>query len=736
MGLGPGFEPHYEVLANKKDVVKKLKRGRQGRRHDLPGPRPRPRGRGDRLAHRRGPRPRPVESVQRVTFNEITKRRGAQGARSSRARSTYRKVDAQQARRVLDRLMGFRSRRCSGRRSSRASPPAASSRWRSRWSASGRPRSTPSSPRSTGCSAPTWPPTSRRSSAPAWRRSTAEKAEVDNGEQAAAIVGDLERGPFVVRRSSARSRNSARGPPFITSRLQQEAARSFGFSVKRTMGLAQGLYEGREIGDRGAIGLITYMRTDSTRVAEEALDEVREMIAATYGAKRAAGEAEPLPLEEGRAGRPRGDPPDHLRPAAGRRSPPTSSADELKLYKLIWDRFLASQMLPAVFDVTQADVERRPLRPARLRQGDEEPRLPRRLPRERRTPMTPRRRRQRRRSGRCRRSPRGRRWSWLKLASEQKFTQPPRAVQRGDAGQGAGRERHRPPLDLRRDPRHPHRPQLRREARGALPPDRPRPSSSTRMLQRNFHDIINEGYTASLEAELDRIEDGELGWKQALDEFDEKFTRDLVAAGETMPNVKRDGVPTDEICPDCGSPLVMRFGRYGAFIGCTNYPTCNYTRERRNRQRRRGAPAGRRPPKRRSRRARCAASRWPCAAAASAPSTAAPATRSARTCARPARRAPSPKPPASPARVRQRGAGRRSARAAARSSTRAAATPTASSRCGTSPSPSPARSCGAAFLMEKTTKKDGTQLVCNDKECGYSEPAPAAPAADDGASAN
>jgi len=100
-----------------------------------------------------------------------------------------------------------------------------------------------------------------------------------------------------------------------------------------------------------------------------------------------------------------------------------------------------------------------------------------------------------------------------------------------------------------------------------------------RLLQEGFNDIINEGYTAELEAELDKIEDGTLEWRNALSAFDSKFEHDLAEAGRTMPNVKREGVPTDEKCPDCGKPLVMRFGRYGAFLGCTGYPECKYTRD-------------------------------------------------------------------------------------------------------------------------------------------------------------
>jgi len=98
------------------------------------------------------------------------------------------------------------------------------------------------------------------------------------------------------------------------------------------------------------------------------------------------------------------------------------------------------------------------------------------------------------------------------------------------------------------------------------------------MLQKGFHDILNEGYTAALEGQLDQIEDGTIAWKQAVADFDVKFTKDLETAGEQMPNVKKDGIPLDEKCPECGSGLLMRFGRFGPFIACSNYPDCKYTR--------------------------------------------------------------------------------------------------------------------------------------------------------------
>src|SRR4051812_37211168 len=183
-----------------------------------------------------------------------------------------------------------------------------------------------------------------------------KKAEVGNGDDAARIVRDLEAGRFVVGKVERKESRQKPAAPFITSRLQQEAARRFGFSVKRTMGIAQGLYEGKEIGDRGAIGLITYMRTDSTRVADEAIVGGREYIGATYGEGALPEKPNVYTSKKGAQ-----DAHEAIRPTSFD-LPPDSVREFLKdedwkLYKLIWDRFIASQMLPAIFDVTQVDVE-------------------------------------------------------------------------------------------------------------------------------------------------------------------------------------------------------------------------------------------------------------------------------------------------------------------------------------------------------------------------------------------
>ena len=602
MGIGPSYEPHYEVIASRREVVKKLRAA--AKKADTVFLAPDPDREGEAIAwHIFEVLGKEPEAVRRVTFNEITQRAVLQ-ALEQPGDIDFKKVDAQQARRVLDRLMGFRlspllwqkvKRGLSAGRVQSVALKMVCDRQdeieafqpEEYWNIAAE----------LAAAAP--PPFTAR-----LHRIDGKKAEVGDGEQAAAIVRDLESGRFTVRTVERKEAQQKPGAPFITSRLQQEAARRFGFSVKRTMALAQGLYEGREIGDRGAVGLITYMRTDSTRVSEEALDAARELIAATYGPAALPEAANRYASKKGAQ-----DAHEAIRPTTFELPPETVKdflkTDEWKLYKLIWERFIASQMLPALFDVTQVDVENGRYI---LRASGRVLKRPGFLAIYRETPDEETAGAAASGSGNGNGAGHGeddaaaaagpameptavlqggavlpplREGETLELRrvdSEQKFTQPPaqyneatlvKALEENGIG----------------------RPSTYASILGTLSErdyadkveGRFRPSALGRlvngMLQQGFHDILNEGYTAALEEQLDEIEDGHLEWRQAVANFDEKFSRDLETAGEQMRNVKREGVPLDEKCPECGSQLLMRFGRYGTFVGCSNYPTCKYTRD-------------------------------------------------------------------------------------------------------------------------------------------------------------
>ncbi|MFL6199702.1 MAG: type I DNA topoisomerase [Thermoanaerobaculia bacterium] len=580
IGIGPDFEPRYHILPAKKDVVAKLRQA--AKKADVIYLAPDPDREGEAIAwHIAEILDKDPESIRRVTFNEIT-RRAVLHALANPGEIDLKKVDAQQARRVLDRMMGFRL------------SPLLWEKVKQGLSA-GRVQSValkmvcdrqdeieafkPEEYWILGADlqADQPPPFNAR-----LHRIDGKKAEVDNGEDAAKIVSALEKGSFQVGRIDRKESRQRPLPPFITSRLQQEAARRFGFSVKRTMGLAQGLYEGREMGDRGAVGLITYMRTDSTRVADEAVAEVRDLIAATYGADSVPEKPNTYPSKKGAQ-----DAHEAIRPTTFDLPPDAVRdflpADEHKLYKLIWDRFVASQMKPAVFDVTQVDVENGPYV---LRATGRVMKSPGFLAvyREIVDEETPANGKSNGNGGDDEGSSatlpplrEGQTLAMLRLQSDQKFTQPPalyseatlvKALEENGIGRPSTYATILSTLSDR---------EYAEKTEGRF-----RPSTLGRLvnglLQKGFNDILNEGYTAALEEQLDEIEDGKIEWKHAVAEFDEKFSRDLETAGESFPNVKREGLPMDELCPKCGSPLRIRFGRFGAFVACSTYPECTYTR--------------------------------------------------------------------------------------------------------------------------------------------------------------
>jgi DNA topoisomerase-1 len=570
MGIGPDYEPRYEVLAAKKDVVKKLRQAASEAETVFLAPDPDREG--EAIAWHIAEILSEAKDVRRVTFNEITKGAVLKALANPRT-IDLKKVDAQQARRVLDRLMGFRlspllwdkvkQGLSAGRVQSVAlkmvcDRQAEIDAFKSEeyWNLGA------------DLKAAVPPPFSARLS-----RIDGKKAEVDNGEDAARIVRDLESGKFVVGKVERKESRQKPLPPFITSRLQQEAARRYGFSVKRTMGIAQGLYEGKEIGDRGQIGLITYMRTDSTRVADEALTGGRDYIGTTYGADSLPEKPNVYSSKEGAQ-----DAHEAIRPTSFD-LPPDSVRDflkdeDFKLYKLIWDRFIASQMLPALFDVTQVDIENGRYT---LRASGKVLKRPGFLAVYRETPDEDAPVAEDSQEGMLPALREGETLERVKVTADQKFTQPPAQFSEATLVKtleenGIGRpSTYATILSVLTDRDYVERLEgrFRPTQLGTL---------VNGMLQTGFHDILNEGYTAALEVQLDHIEDGTIPWKQAVADFDVKFSKDLETAGEQMPNVKKDGIPLDEKCPDCGSGLVMRFGRFGPFVACSTYPECKYSR--------------------------------------------------------------------------------------------------------------------------------------------------------------
>ena len=406
-----------------------------------------------------------------------------------------------------------------------------------------------------------------------------ETPEVGNQEAADSIVAQVDGVPYVVKSVGTKEKKRNPVAPFITSTLQQESSRKLRFSVKRTMGLAQRLYEGVELGSEGLVGLITYMRTDSTRISDDAIKEARDFIAGErfgpaylppapniYKSKKAAQDAH-----------------EAIRPTSVLHTPESVAAylkeDEMKLYRLIWMRFLASQMMPAVFDQTTIDVSAtgknkveylfratgsvpkfdgflKVYEEGKDQKDEEDEELKHKLPL-----VTE-----------------GEILKFRSIKPEQHFTEPPPRFNEATLVKelelnGVGRpSTYASILSTIQE-----REYVTKEGGRFTPTELG--MVVTDLLLESFDDIFDVKYTARMEEELDEIEEGKLDWRAAMGEFYGKFDKDLKHAEEHMTDIKRMEKPTDLLCEKCGKPLVIKWGKHGSFIACTGYPDCTYTRE-------------------------------------------------------------------------------------------------------------------------------------------------------------
>ena len=410
-----------------------------------------------------------------------------------------------------------------------------------------------------------------------------EKVEVTNGEEAEKIRAALEKADWMVRSVEKKERRRNAAPPFTTSKLQQDSSRKLRFSVKRTMMIAQRLYEGVELGEEGSVGLITYMRTDSTRVAPEAIQEVREYVGKEYGADYLPEAPNTFKEKKDSQGAH-----EAIRPTSAMRHPDQIKQylkeDEFKVYKLIWQRFVASQ------------INARGLRPDHGRHRRQEWQRSLLVPRDRIGPEVRRLpaslRRIERRQGRRRRGTEaqtagarsGTEAHAERVEAGAAFHRAAAALQRSVAGERTGRTRHRPPVDLcgDSDARFRSGSTCRKSAASLRRPKSAWSSPICWWKTSATFSIVQ--YTARLEEELDEIEEGKEKWTDALAEFYKKFQKDLKYAEKHMENIKRMEKPTDEKCERCGSPLVIKWGKHGSFYACSTYDkedpnTCTFTKE-------------------------------------------------------------------------------------------------------------------------------------------------------------
>jgi DNA topoisomerase-1 len=386
------------------------------------------------------------------------------------------------------------------------------------------------------------------------------------------IVSEAEKQSFVVSEVTKKERKRNPVPPFITSKLQQEAARKLGFAVKKTMMVAQKLYEGVEVGAEGSVGLITYMRTDSTRVSEAALNEVRNYISRQYGASYL-----PEKPVHYRSKKDAQDAHEAIRPTDVARTPDQLekylSKDELKLYRLIWQRSVASQMTAAIFDQTTIDIQasRFIFRATgsvqkfdgflKLYQEGRDEKTEEDEEAERRLPMVE----------------KGETLELNKITPEQHFTEPPpryteATLVKALEEKGIGRpSTYAAIMTTIQDREYVER------LEGRFHPTDLGKTVNDLLIEGGFDDLFNVTYTARMEEELDQVEEGTLKWTDALHEFYDKFKGDLVRFKDYTDGIKNVDTPTDEVCLKCETKgMVKKFGRFGKYLKCLK---CGATRD-------------------------------------------------------------------------------------------------------------------------------------------------------------
>jgi DNA topoisomerase-1 len=564
--LRNNFEPTYNVIPGRGRVIQELKAA--AAKADAVYLAADPDREGEAIcAHLRELLDSKKVKFHRVLFNEIT-REAVQEAFTRPGQIDEHLVDAQQARRILDRLVGYQvspllwdkvKRGISAGRVQTVALRLIVEREREvrafvpkeYWSihallAAGEP--------------------------PAFEakliKFKGEDIEIRNEAEAQRIVTEAGSAVWCVAAYTRRDRRRNAFPPFTTSKLQQETVNKLRFTTKKTMMLAQKLYEGVELGGEGSVGLITYMRTDSTRVAEGALSAARAYILKAFGKDYLP--AEPIRYKSKKGAQ---DAHEAIRPTNVMRAPDSVRAflspDEYKLYRLIWQRFVASQMAPAIYDQTTIDITAgdylfranssvlnfdgwlAAYPQARDEKEEEEGNT---LPR----------------------AAEGETLRVQSLRPEQHFTEPPPRYNEATLvktleEKGIGRpSTYATILSVIQN-----REYVQKQQGRFYPTDLGMVVSD--LLVKNFSDIFDVAYTARMEEELDEVEEGKRSWTEALDEFYKKFEKDLRRAEHRMEDIKGEGIPTDVKCDKCGKPMVIRLGRNGQFLACTGYPDCDGT---------------------------------------------------------------------------------------------------------------------------------------------------------------
>ena len=561
------FEPVYQPIKGKEEIIRSLKKAAKDA--DMVYLATDPDREGEAISwHLKQLLDLPDEKTRRVTFNEITKNVVLESIRAPRD-IDQNLVDAQQARRILDRLVGYE-----------ISPVM----WKKikRGLSAGRVQSVATRmvddrDREIDAFQPEeyWTldaellggETGKTAFAARYHGKDGKKAELRSQAEVDAVVRETENGIFSVKSVKRTDKQRSPSPPFTTSTMQQEASRKLSMTPRRTMAIAQQLYEGVDIQGEGSVGLITYMRTDSLRISEEAIAAAKDFILSRYGK-----DYYPPKANHYKAKANAQDAHEAIRPSNVRWTPEEVKAsltgEQYRLYKLIWSRFLACQMANAVYDSVSVEIlnGEHSFRASSSslkfsgytavyeegkdeEKSEKEPALP---------PMGE-----------------GEVLALKTFRRDQHFTQPPAhytdaTLIRAMEEQGIGRpSTYAPTVSTILDRRY-----VRKEGKYLHITNLGR--GVTEWMERYFSNIEDLKFTAQMERELDEVEEGRIPWKKVLRGFYDGFEKRIETAleGDRQPI---EAEVTEEICPECGRNLVVKSGRFGDFLACPGYPECSFT---------------------------------------------------------------------------------------------------------------------------------------------------------------
>ena len=563
------FEPHYIPVRGKEDLIKELKK--TAAKADLVFLATDPDREGEAISwHLKELLDLPDEKARRVTFNEITQKVVRESIANPRQIDLCL-VDAQQARRILDRIVGYQLSPLLWKKVRRGLSAGRVQSVATRMVVDRENEIRAFQPQEYWTLDVTLNRMAKPGSFTAHYYGSPRKQELENETMVQSVIADIDGREFTVTSVKKTEKKRSPAAPFTTSTLQQEASRKLGFTPKKTMMIAQQLYEGVDVAGEGTLGLITYMRTDSLRLSDEAMAAAAQFIRSRYGESYYHGTFRSYKTKAGAQ-----DAHEAIRPTHVELDPElirsSLTADQYKLYKLIWSRFLATQMANALFDAVSIDTEcaghvfrstHQSMRFAGFIAVYEEGRddeqeamgspLPDLLE--------------------------GEKAAASNLKKEQHFTQPPAryteaTLVKAMEEKGVGRpSTYAATISTIEDREY----VVKQEKR--LHPT-PLGEIVTGLMMERFNDIIDVEFTANMESRLDAVEEGKQHWKDLLAEFYQGFQQELKEAETALEGVRLK-VPeeeTDEVCELCGRNMVIKMGRFGKFLACPGFPECKNTK--------------------------------------------------------------------------------------------------------------------------------------------------------------